>query len=203
MTTATISIYTFADLPTEEAKDKARLWVMEAYSHYDWWDSTIDQWKADLEETYGIHNPNILWSGFYSQGDGACFTGECNIFAFVNRSADHEKPLFAKVLAEIEENGLSPVVNLERFTHHYQHHMTIHAHYEDFHSLEEQDEMEALTQSILEEARGLMQKIFVELRDEYEYMCSDEEIAETCAANEYYFNRLGNPIHHLIEEIAA
>lgn len=43
--------------------------------HIDWWDSTYETFKEDMKEK-GIEVDDIYFSGFYSQGDGACFEGK-------------------------------------------------------------------------------------------------------------------------------
>ena len=42
--------------------------------HHDWSDETIDEFKAKAF-ALGISVGSVYWSGFWSQGDGACFTG--------------------------------------------------------------------------------------------------------------------------------
>ncbi len=44
---------------------------------------------------------------------------------------------------------------------------------------------------ILAEARAFAEEIYRRLRDEYEYLCSEEAIAERCDANEYLFTENG------------
>jgi hypothetical protein len=51
--------------------DKYRDWNTE---HIDWWDSTYDMFKHDMEQI-GIEVDSMYFSGFWSQGDGACFEG--------------------------------------------------------------------------------------------------------------------------------
>lgn len=38
----------------------------------EWYDFIYDDWKETLENA-GFINPEIHFSGFWSQGDGACF----------------------------------------------------------------------------------------------------------------------------------
>ncbi len=40
-------------------------------------------------------------------------------------------------------------------------------------------------------------KLFKAVEESYEYYISDEAITETCEANNYIFNKNGEPIHHL------
>lgn len=51
--------------------DKYRDWNVD---HLDWWDCVYDQFKEDMENI-GIEVDKMYFSGFWSQGDGACFEG--------------------------------------------------------------------------------------------------------------------------------
>jgi hypothetical protein len=55
----------------DEILDKHRHYNTE---HLDWWDAVYDDFKADMQAT-GIDVDKMYFSGFYSQGDGACFEG--------------------------------------------------------------------------------------------------------------------------------
>ncbi len=64
----------FNNLPArvrDEILDKHRHWNVE---HLDWWDGVYDCFKADMEKI-GIEVDKMYFSGFWSQGDGACFEG--------------------------------------------------------------------------------------------------------------------------------
>jgi len=69
----TIKGYTFSEL-NEEAKAKA----LEEHCHIlvedaDWHDPVLECFKEDME-AIGFSNVKPAYSGFWSQGDGACFT---------------------------------------------------------------------------------------------------------------------------------
>ena len=51
--------------------DKYRDWNVE---HIEWWDGVYEQFKHDMDEI-GIEITRMYFSGFWSQGDGACFEG--------------------------------------------------------------------------------------------------------------------------------
>ena len=86
--TRRIVLYTFEELlklesgeltvdediaPDSNAVDKAREWLQEGALDYEWWDTSYDMWKEALEQI-GFCEPDISFSGFCSQGDGASFT---------------------------------------------------------------------------------------------------------------------------------
>lgn len=64
----------FNSLPArrrDEILDKYRHWNVD---NHDWWDCTYDCFKADMA-AIGIRVDKMMFSGFWSQGDGACFEG--------------------------------------------------------------------------------------------------------------------------------
>lgn len=58
----------------DEILDTHRNWNVE---HIDWWDGVYDCFKADMD-AIGIEVDKMYFSGFWSQGDGACFEGSVN-----------------------------------------------------------------------------------------------------------------------------
>ena len=55
----------------DELIDKHRHWNVE---HIDWWDCTYSDFKERMT-AIGIEVDRMYFSGFWSQGDGACFEG--------------------------------------------------------------------------------------------------------------------------------
>jgi hypothetical protein len=73
MRTIRIKLYKFSEL-TKGAKQKALDQLRDINTdNNDWHDPVLTGAKEDLIAA-GYENPEILYSGFYSQGDGACFT---------------------------------------------------------------------------------------------------------------------------------
>ena len=75
--TITTTVYTYQellDLGKMPAIQKARDWLREAITSTDWWEYTLDTWRAALNQIGFNRDPNIDFSGFWSQGDGASFT---------------------------------------------------------------------------------------------------------------------------------
>lgn len=53
--------------------------ILDKYRHYntdhtDWWDTVYDEFRADMDNI-GIEVHRMYFTGFSSQGDGACFEG--------------------------------------------------------------------------------------------------------------------------------
>ncbi len=86
-----INIYSLKELVELEAKgemkracQKAREWLQEgATGHDNWWcEHTIETWESALKQL-GFNDPKIWFSGFWSQGDGACFDATVDIEVLV------------------------------------------------------------------------------------------------------------------------
>lgn len=76
----------FNMLPEKQRKavlDKYRAWLVD---HCDWWDCVEENFKSDMD-AIGVYVDKIHFSGFWSQGDGACFDGKV-----------HDWPLFLTTL---------------------------------------------------------------------------------------------------------
>ena len=82
------TVYQFPEL-SDAAKEKARSWYRELGPHDDWWDAVYEDFER-ICDILGVRlktrpvrlmgggtreKPCIWFSGFWSQGDGACFEG--------------------------------------------------------------------------------------------------------------------------------
>ena len=65
--------YTFDEL-SDHLKEEAIEANRDINTHYDWHDFVIEGFKSDLDDM-GVGDVEVQYSGFYSQGDGASFTG--------------------------------------------------------------------------------------------------------------------------------
>ena len=72
MQTKVIETYGIEELEGR-AKENALEWLREGLD-YEWYDSVFEDAKK-CASILGIEIDNIYFSGFYSQGDGACFNG--------------------------------------------------------------------------------------------------------------------------------
>ena len=66
-------VFKFSELD-DRAKERARDWYRNGALDYEWWDCTFDDAKQCLALA-GFDVDKIYFSGFSSQGDGACFNG--------------------------------------------------------------------------------------------------------------------------------
>jgi hypothetical protein len=185
-------IFKFVEL-SDSAKEKAREWYRNASAHDDWYDFVIDDCKT-IAALIGWQIESIGYSGFWSQGDGAHFTGRIGYakgcYKSVIAYAPNDQELariayewqalqrvhFYKLSAEVSHRG------------HYQHeNCTSFEVYKD-------DEYTdaAIEESVKEIARDYMRWIYARLESEYNYLNSDEQVDESITANEYEFEENGS-----------
>jgi hypothetical protein len=186
--------YPFAELD-EHAKDRVRSWYAEGM--YDW-DEFVKEDFAEIANILGVIVKNIYYSGFWSQGDGAMFEGT---YYYAKGSAkkireyapeDTALHEIADTLAALQKPyfyGLSATV-------------THYGRY--YHSLSNIIEVECddpyrdidrgTEDGIKEALRDLMHWLYRSLENEYEFQTSDEVIADSCEANEWYFTEYGKLI---------
>lgn len=88
------TVYTFQELIdlandpdsdiSERAVGKAREWLQQGQCDFpDWYEHVIDMWKQALDQV-GFENAEIQFSGFGSQGDGASFTADVDLYKLVH-----------------------------------------------------------------------------------------------------------------------
>ena len=199
MRTIEINLYRYDEL-SPQAKEK----VAEQYSgintEYEWWTFTYEHWQEKLEEQ-GFTNPKIYFSGFWSQGDGACFDAEidlaiqfeqyknfllCHGTEKIKRAMhNHENWIYDYLYNETSYD--IAVVN-HRYSHESTRRITSYCTsrrgiltdiYYDF-----EDWLE-------DRRKNFCMEIYRDLQQEYEYLSSKECIAETLRSNEYEFTQEG------------
>jgi hypothetical protein len=206
--TVEIQAYTFQEL-TEKAKQEV---ITRLAPDHEWWDYIYEQAKEE-GKALGFEIDRINFSDFYSQGDGACWVGIVRLKQWLELNKPHD-PHSHIALALIEDGWASDVVHIA--THHsrYSHSNTMN--HEGFNIVEPVGDMtievgdmfvganvkqlfdsigagyfDSLLVDVLQSARDYADKIYVHLRDEYEWLCSEEYITELCDANEYLFDASG------------
>ena len=188
-------VHSFNEL-SDDAKETAIANYRENNLDYEWWDCSFDVFKT-MGVLMGIDIDAIYFSGFASQGDGACFEGDYeykkgSLKAIKNhapRDTDlhdvaqrlflAQKPAFYQLTANVKQRG------------HY-----LHENCTDI-SVSDKDDF-AVSQDQCEEVRealrAFMQWIYTRLEAEYDYLQSDDAIKESIEANEYEFTANGEMV---------
>ena len=130
-----ITVYRFEELE-DEAKDKARQWLVDAATDHDWYESVYDLAKEDGAKR-GFEIEDIRFSGFWSQGDGASWTGLVSVWRFIEWALDQgeDSPQFRRIgddrhrylcFVELMKDGwIEPHINVVRTSYHYVHENTV------------------------------------------------------------------------------
>ena len=163
-----------------------------------WWDCVESDFVEDMKKV-GIEVSMLYFSGFCSQGDGACFTGSlCDAKVYLDHHHVDQFPMIRKLL----EHG-GDVWAISRHSGRYYHHMstTISADHDllfnvidtptEFHlAIVEEwdrllgDEMADFEAALTEQWRTYMQDVYRKLEEEYDHLTSDEAVWDTIEANE-------------------
>ena len=177
-----ISLYQFDEL-NEETKKK----VLEKFRHinveWEWYEPVYDGFE-ELASEYGIEVDDINFSGFYSQGDGASFTGEIADFKkFAEKTGLKRLARFSEPI----EYNLEMMVT--RVTYQYYHSKTVEADIRDGGYYPRLSNLiEEKLEKVKEELCGKLYRI---LEEEYCYLTSDEVVADTIRVNGYEFTEGG------------
>jgi len=203
--TVEVDVYKFEEL-SDRAKEEAREWYRSGALDYGWWDFIYED-AANVADILGIdircnpvklmngsvrHDPCIWFSGFCSQGDGACFEGHYSykkgsvkeikkyaptdkeLHSIAERLFDAQRRCFYGLTAKIKHSG------------HYSHSgcMSIDVSCYDDMRFDEED--------IRQPLRDFADWIYKQLEQEHDYLLSDEVVDESIVANEYEFNADGS-----------
>jgi hypothetical protein len=194
--TLTTKVYKFDEL-SDEAKEKARVWFRDGNLDYEWYDGVEEDFKT-IGKLIGIEVKQILFSGFYSQGDGACFEGtyhygKDSVKKLIEYAPkDEELHRIVKGLYEAQKPNNYLIHGTIKHRGQYYHYNSteIELYREDCHGndLHFKGDSEKIITELL---RDLMKWLYRILQKEYDYLNSDEQVDETIRINEYEFTEDG------------
>lgn len=134
----------------------------------------------------------IAFSGFWSQGDGASFTGTIDVSKWIEYMHLDKYSRIKKLI----DSGAIPgqgVIKRDRW-HNYSHWNTTSIYY-DWYTEDRQTNVQALLDElendILEHHQQLNKDIYKALETEYENETSEDAVRESLTANEYEFDETG------------
>jgi len=178
-----------------------------------WWDATCEMFKEDMA-SIGIEVDRMYFSGFWSQGDGACFEGRVSHWDNFLASLGYTDP----VLIQHFSNHAS--FHVKHQGHHYYHENCVQFSYDLPLPAFVGDESFALTYGCGEELRDAvllnvlstydhdelvdefeeafkdhMRDLYKRLEQEYDYLTSDEAVLDALCANDM--------LEEIIEELKA
>ena len=211
MRTKTTTIYLFDEL-SDEAKqtaiDSNRYTEVE---FFDWWGSSFEMF-AEAAELFGLdirqtrksfadgghrYDPTILFSGFSSQGDGACFEGHYTYKKGALKPTkqafpgDSELLRIVRDLQAIQQRNFYQLTATAKHRGRYNHSgcMDITVDRADGKAFSGGDE-----ESLKQLMRDFADWIYSHLEKEYDYLTSDESVAESLRTDEVEFTEDGQTI---------
>lgn len=211
MRTQTTTVYKFDEL-SDEAKQTAtnsNRYIGVAF--IEWWDSSFEMF-AEAAELFGLdirqtrksfvggghrHDPTIFFSGFSSQGDGACFEG---YYAYKKGAlkatkqafpTDYELLRIVLDLQALQQRNFYQLTATAKHRGCYSHSgcMDIIVDRADGKAFSDDDE-----ESLKQLMRDFADWIYSCLKKEHDYLHSDEAVAESLRANEVEFTEDGKTI---------
>lgn len=188
MQTKTIerTMLTFEELNEDQKKqalDHYRDWNVDG--GYDWWDA-VYQDAENIAELMGINIDDIYFSGFWSQGDGACFTGSFSHVKGILKNVKDYAPLDKKlhrIAGEIQElfrESFYTATGSIRHVGFYYHERSMSVDVEC-------DKGEADWKAWEDVFADFASWIYHNLEKEHEYLTGDEAVGESLEANEMDF----------------
>ncbi len=211
-------VFTYAELikrGNAKATERARQWLQEAITDSDWHDYVLEFWQSALSQI-GFTDPQISFTGFWSQGDGASFTAQIDVAklaAFMSaairpsqtissESGDFRPyivyecggvpfyPRYAKLVKLAGYIG----AEVRRTSHRYSHENTCTT-YIDLSGSADKPCVEKLLTSFREDVetlrRDLSRVIYRILKQEYDDQTSEESISDFAEVNDYTFTADG------------
>ncbi len=213
--TTTRTLYKFEEL-SDKAKERAIEKETEAQGEY--WDPsdyiyddfvrmaailgiTID--SRDWTNTYGHKGstPTIYYSGFWSQGDGACFEGSYeyakgSVKAMTAETNDKELIRIARELQALQKPFFYGLTATMKHRGHYSHsgcmEVDTELKWDDGDNWQRWQEVARPWEELTQLMRDFANWIYKSLEAEYDYQTSREQVIESIEANEYEFDEDGN-----------
>jgi hypothetical protein len=215
MKTVTIPVYQFSEL-SEKARERAAELLRNHRAVHNWWDSTYDD-ADNVATLFGItidratistksgrresRLPDIRFSGFWSQGDGASFVGHFSSKGGCEKAIRGYAPLDEKLLAiatSLDALHLRLGIRLsatltcngyQRYSH--ENTVDIDVTLTDPHG-DEQSVSGDVENEVAHLLRSFMRWIYGQLENEYDYLTSNDYLAEYADANGYWFDDRGH-----------
>ena len=184
MQTKAIETYGIEELEGR-AKENALDWLREGLD-YEWYDFVFEDAKK-CASILGIEIDNIYFSGFYSQGDGACFDGRFSYAKGWKKELKMYAPIdreLVRIAQELQAIQAPYFYNLSGAIDCNERYKSTKA---VFHWSEDHMPVEDLSQVFTDFASW----IYRNLAKEWDYLNSEECLIENAQANGYAFDSEG------------
>jgi len=205
MKTIEVKLFQLSELD-DKAKEKARAWYRSAIHGDTFWSECVIDEAAEQAGHMGItiekskRGHHIFWSGFWSQGDGACFEGtwrasECNhdnvAEGWGEGPATTEIKRIAAEFGRIAKEYPGSSFSVKHRGHYSHENCTefdfdLHG-YDDVEPDSNIEATDTVEDAFKKNAKDFMRWIYRQLEKEYGYQLSEEVVDEFIEANEYEF----------------
>ena len=206
----TTTVYTLDELSCPSAREKARDWYRVHHSDSNWYENVYEDFRAvcgifgiDLRQrVFRLSNgrfmeePCIWFSGFCSQGDGACFEGRWHWQSATARrlreyaTQDHELHRIADALQAVQKRNFwqlqAEIHHRGRYCHPYSMDITVTRNSPTGQAMTADAEA-----AVSEALRDLAFWLYRQLENEYDWLTSDAAVDEALLINEYTFTEAG------------
>ena len=183
MITIETTVYKFDEL-SDAAKQKA-LNAWRDLGNFDD-ECTIDYCK-EAAKMFGLGIDKIYYSGFSSQGDGACFEGRYKYKAGALAAVKKDWPKWTALhgiverLEAVQKRNFYRLTTVIKHSGHYYHSGCMLIDVED--SENQYRDLKDAEDSVIDELRDFADLIYAMLSDEYDYTQSDAYVTENIQGN--------------------
>ena len=204
------TLYKYDEL-SNDAKENARDWYRDASQDDNFYAESIYEDAANIADLFGLnirtrpakrmdgsttYEPSIYYSGFYSQGDGACYEGNYQYKPGALKAVkdyapkDEELHRIAKVLQDAQQKHFYKLRATTKQRGYYYHSgcMDVDVWHED----DQYRDLRGADDDIRDTLRSFADWIYSRLEAEYELLMSDDTVEENIVANEYEFTESGH-----------
>lgn len=192
--TTKTDVFEFSEL-SYSAKQTAMQWYCDTPDAF--WAESVIEGAKEIGALMGFTIENIHYSGFSSQGDGACFTGsiryEKSCAKNVKAHAPNDKELqrIAQAWQALQKCNFYALRASIKHRGHYYHELCTTFDCKDTRHNYGWLQNESTEDEIKEISRDFMRWIYRQLESAYEYETSEENISEACEINEWRFTEDG------------
>lgn len=192
--TTKTDVFEFSEL-SYSAKQTAMQWYCTDLDAF-WAECVIEDAK-EIGALMGFDIENIYYSGFSSQGDGACFSGSiryaksCAKNVKAHAPNDKELHRIAHAWQDLQKRNFYALRANIKHSGRYSHEMCTAFECEDTRHNYGWLQNDAIEDEIEEISRDFMRWIYRQLESAYEHETSEENISSVCALNGWRFTEDG------------
>ena len=183
-----VTLYQLAELPDEKAKARARDYIREQVDNDDF-DSEVED-CVEIAQFLGFSEVELLYSGFYTQGSGACLVGRwyaCNVRLDLLKNHAPTDEALQRIGDEIDAIAKAHPHLWFKTQHrgYYRHSYSV-----DFDFGEDEPDTDTVT-AVKDALRKLMGWCYRQLEKQNEWLNSDERLDQEAVEREYEFTADG------------